>query len=268
MKNCHAGAWRSVGFCGGGEEKNCHAGAWRSVSAARNNSFVHSFNGQGELLNTTGMERMNMQSFSGNEHSPWRSRGYMPHLDAPGLIQHITFRLRDALPEQALTEMKRTISRIQQSEKETQQRLCIEKYLDAGHGSCILSHPEAARLIQNALFHFDHVRYRLLAWVIMPNHVHVLIEQFDVCGLGKIVQSWKSFTARRINAQWEGLCSDLHIHAKREQRLWHREYWDRYIRDERHLSSVITYIHENPVQAKLVQNSSDWQWSSISKRFA
>jgi hypothetical protein len=125
----------------------------------------------------------------------------MAHFEAPGLIQHITFRLHDALSDHALTEMKRELAYAKSNERARQLRICIEKYIDAGHGSCILSHPEAAALVENALLHFDQERYRLLAWVIMPNHVHVLIEQFDVCGLGKIVQYGAAFACRMTDVR-------------------------------------------------------------------
>ncbi|MCL7455160.1 MAG: hypothetical protein M8467_19160, partial [Anaerolineae bacterium] len=44
--------------------------------------------------------------------------------------------------------------------------------------------------------------------------------------------------------------------------VWMREYWDRYIRDERHFEAVVAYIHDNPVKAGLVKNAEDWPWSS------
>ena len=44
--------------------------------------------------------------------------------------------------------------------------------------------------------------------------------------------------------------------------VWHREYWDRYIRDEGHLEQVVAYVHLNPVKAGLVVAAEDWRWSS------
>lgn len=84
--------------------------------------------------------------------------------------------------------------------RSTELRQRVEKYLDAGHGSCILQTPEVAACIVDTWQHFDGDRYRLLEWVVMPNHCHVLIEPCEGAPLGKIVLSWKNYTARFINA--------------------------------------------------------------------
>jgi type I restriction enzyme R subunit/putative DNA methylase len=119
---------------------------------------------------------------------------------------------------------------------------------------------------------FDAERYRLLAFVVMPNHCHVLIECIDACPLWKIVNSWKSYTARWINKYVvgrEGLGTEestgragARRSRGRSQRLWQRDYWDRYIRNERHLRSAKAYIENNPVAAGLAKNPGDWPWSS------
>ncbi|HOV21018.1 hypothetical protein [Ottowia sp.] len=100
----------------------------------------------------------------------WHSRGYLPHLDHASLIQSITFRLADALPAQV-------IERLRLGEADDAHfRQGLEDQLDAGHGECLLREPALAQTVENALLHFDGQRYRLLAWVVMPNHVHALIE--------------------------------------------------------------------------------------------
>ena len=123
-------------------------------------------------------------------------------------------------------------------------------------GCCALGHPALAREVRNALLHFDGQRSRLLAWCIMPNHGHVLIE--PLVPLATIVQGWKSVTARWALARNDS----LGLAIPDPHRLWMREYWDRYIRDERHLSRVIDYIRENPVKAGLCQKAGDLAWSS------
>jgi len=122
-------------------------------------------------------------------------------------------------------------------------------------GCCALKHPVMAEITQNALIQFDGVKYRLIAWVIMPNHLHVLIEPF--IAIGKIVQSWKSFTGRwalKHNAELK-----LGIPG---EHFWMREYWDRFIRDKQHLDAVIKYIHNNPVKTGLCSVATEWKWSS------
>ena len=140
-----------------------------------------------------------------------------------------------------------------------QRRRKIEDWLDSGAGCCALVHPQLAALMQETLLKWDGDRYRLLAWCVMPNHVHVLMEAF--AALPKIVQSWKSFTGRwalRNNAE---LLLGVPGNA-----LWMRDYWDRFIRDETHFNNVFTYIEKNPVKAKLCRLPQDWPWSSAAMR--
>ena len=67
----------------------------------------------------------------------------------------------------------------------------IERYADQGYGACWLRDDRIAAIVQGTLLHFDGERYRLLAWVVMPNHVHVLIETLEGFALSDVVQSWK-----------------------------------------------------------------------------
>lgn len=194
----------------------------------------------------------------------WKSRGYLPHFDAPGAIQHITYRLADSLPKEALARIEQELLTVPVAKRDIEYRRRIEAYLDAGHGSCVLGRPEAARLVIETWLRFDDERYRLLAFVVMPNHCHVLIECLDGCSLGKIVNSWKSYTARWINAHviGEGCRAGARRSQGRPQALWQRDYWDRYIRDERHFHAAKAYIENNPVAASLATAPEDWPWSS------
>lgn len=175
----------------------------------------------------------------------WHSRGYLPHCDTPGLLQAITFRLADSLPADVLERLS------QEAPNDVDRLKQIEKFLDAGHGACWLRQPAVAEIVEDALLHGDGQRYRLLAWCVMPNHVHVLIETLDGQPVHKVVQGWKSFTARLINQ-----------HLGRSGAVWMREYFDRYIRDDHHLAAVIAYIHANPVKAGLVAEEREWRCSS------
>ena len=124
----------------------------------------------------------------------WRSRGYLPHLDDTAKAQSITFRLADSLPQNKLEQLERELAHLPEEKQSLERRKQIEQWLDSGMGCCALKNPAMAHLMQETLLKFDGERYRLLAWCIMPNHVHVLIE--PRVGLGKIVQSWKSYTGR------------------------------------------------------------------------
>jgi putative transposase len=124
----------------------------------------------------------------------WYSRGYLPHRDAKQLLQAVTFRLADSLPQEKLTLLEEELSNLPENQRSTHQREKIEQWLDAGMGCCALRHPKLAEKMSDALQHFEGQRYRLLAWCIMPNHVHVLMETLS--HIARIVQGWKSVTAR------------------------------------------------------------------------
>jgi REP element-mobilizing transposase RayT len=181
-------------------------------------------------------------------HKGWHSRGYLPHFDSAETVQFVTFRLTDSLPAEVIEKMKLMTAPIPDADRDA--------FLDAGHGDCLLKEPAIARIVENALLHFDGSRYRLIAWTIMPNHVHVLIEPKLDQTLGKIVSSWKRFSARMANR-----------HFGRSGPFWQDDYWDTYIRNERHFESTVSYIENNAVKAGLVDKAAHWPWCHARFRF-
>ena len=190
-------------------------------------------------------------------HKLWHSRGYLPHFDQPGLLQSITFRLHDSLPGEVVERWKQELGwREEMSADDTvavELRQRIARFEDEGHGHCWLAREDIAHLVQQALLHFDGERYRVLAWCVMPNHVHVVIETREGYPLGDVVHSWKSFTAKQANKLLE-----------RSGDFWMPDYHDRFIRDADHLAAVIAYVESNPVKAGLVRQAEEWQFSSAS----
>jgi putative transposase len=177
----------------------------------------------------------------------WHSRGYLPHFDSPETVQFVTFRLADSLPKAVVDALRMQDDFIR----------LIDERLDAGVGACWLGRTDITALVQEALLHFDGSRYRLLAWCLMPNHVHAIIEIVDDQSLTKIVRSWKSFTARRANEI-----------LNRTGPFWHPDYFDRYMWNEGHLERTIEYVESNPVKAGLVAAADGWRWSSAHFRRA
>ncbi|GHU01455.1 hypothetical protein FACS1894154_11390 [Betaproteobacteria bacterium] len=154
-------------------------------------------------------------------------------------------------PQEKLRQLEQELKTIPENQQAEQRRARIEQWLDSGLGSCVLQNPAIAKIVQEALLYHAGERYRLLAWCVMPNHVHVLVSV--VRPLDKIVQTWKSFTAHRVKAlAAPGMPFPF----------WQRDYWDRYMRDDRHLLATLDYIHNNPVKAGLCTTARDWQWSS------
>jgi putative DNA methylase len=163
----------------------------------------------------------------------------------------LTIRLIDSLPKIKLQEIARRIPATHVHER----RKAMEVLLDKGHGSCWLRKAEIALLTENSLLHFDSERYKLLAWVIMPNHVHMLMQLEQSWPLDKIMHSIKSYTANHSNKL-----------LRRSGHFWQREYFDRFIRDEGHFRAAVQYIHYNPVVAKLTEKPEQWRYSSARLR--
>jgi REP element-mobilizing transposase RayT len=177
----------------------------------------------------------------------WHSRGYLPHFDEPGLTQMITFRLADSLSPDRLLRLRGQFPATASGAYSN----AIENELDAGAGACWLRDPRIAEMVENVLLHGDGKKYFLLCWVVMPNHVHVVIQTIPGWPLDAIVRDWKSFSGREANRL-----------LGRTGAFWQPDYFDRYIRDPDHLEDAGRYIHYNPVKAGLCNAMEDWPWSS------
>jgi REP element-mobilizing transposase RayT len=193
------------------------------------------------------------------------------------MIQSVGFRLHDSLPKQVLEKWERELKltelrsrrideklkagrpsvgdRQEPKRREIELRKRIAHYEDEGHGACWLRRRDIGQLIEDALLCFDSRRYRMLAWCVMPNHVHVLFECLEGWPLAELVHSWKSFTANKANKM-----------LQRRGEFWQRDYLDRYIRNAEHYNQAISYIESNPVKASLVVKACDWPWSSAKFR--
>jgi len=182
------------------------------------------------------------------EHSfqGWHENGYLPHRDEPGLVQFVTFRLADAFPEELRAEWTSVLN----IENDRQRRIELEAYLDKGRGTCHLRQEKIAALIEDSFRFRQGEDYELRAWVIMPNHVHLL---FKVLGLpmAQLLNAWKGFTAKQANKV-----------LGRRGKLWQDGYWDTFMRDAQHEQRTRKYIEENPVKAGLVAARKEWPWSS------
>jgi len=174
----------------------------------------------------------------------WYNRGRLPHFDGGPIPQFLTFRLHDSVPQELIEEWKANLS-------DVQFRKSVEKFLDAGYGSCYLREPEIAHLVASSLKFHDTKKYDLDAWVIMPNHIHFLVTPFEGVELATIAHSIKSYTAHEANNI-----------LGRTGRFWQVEPFDRYIRSFRHYASVVKYIENNPVKAGLCKTAGEWWYSS------
>ncbi|MCU0782678.1 MAG: transposase [Verrucomicrobia bacterium] len=212
----------------------------------------------------------------------WHERGYLPHFDAPHVTQLLTFNLDDAFPVQRRAEWEvflqppdgarnsfresdadspdlrnkfrapGTASNSAQSEF----RRRLEAWLDRGHGDCWLRREAVAALVEENLLAGHSRDCALQAWVIMPNHVHLIVDVWET-PLSRLVKQWKGTTATKVNRL-----------LGRAGHFWQEDYFDTRIRDAKHLAQAIRYVENNPTKAKFVRDPKEWRWSSARRRDA
>jgi REP element-mobilizing transposase RayT len=180
----------------------------------------------------------------------WHQRGFLPHFDAPGITQFVTFQLYDSFPVTRRAEWEVILREPDDSAK----RKKLEVWLDRGHGECWLNRPGVAELVEQTLLATDGREYRLQAWVVMPNHVHLVVDVWDV-PLGKLINGWKGKCSREANNL-----------LGRRGAFWQEDYYDTLVRDEAHLKRAIRYTEQNPTKAFLAKAAREWPWSSARHR--
>jgi len=195
-------------------------------------------------------------------HVHKRYGAYLPHWTKTGATYAITFHLADSLPaeliEQWRIEREKIIhnAALQHRELTSHERKelvrlysdKVESYLNAGHGECYLRQAKIAETVENALKHFDNERYDLIAWVIMPNHVHVVLKSCEGFELSDILHSWKSYTASKANEL-----------LGQTGAFWQSEYYDHLIRNEEDFAHQVDYVLSNPIKAGLGK----WPWVGV-----
>ncbi|MBA3701112.1 MAG: tetratricopeptide repeat protein [Planctomycetes bacterium] len=187
-------------------------------------------------------------------NNAWTTRGYLPHFNTIDTWQSITYRLADSMPREVVARMERKLKDLPDDERTSQRRQRIDHWIDQGRGACLLKNDSVAAVILTTWQKFAGIRYDLGTWVIMPNHVHVLIRVNPGFTLKMIVGSWKSYTAKET-MRLTGAPAPI----------WWPDYWDRYIRDETHWDTTVRYIEDNPVVAGLAKTPAEWKWGSAAE---
>ncbi|MGC9361959.1 MAG: REP-associated tyrosine transposase [Candidatus Syntrophosphaera sp.] len=197
-----------------------------------------------------------------------KHRSHLPHIQLEGQIISLTWRLAFTLPKNILDLQEALKKDLEETDRNEASRLSnryasyIKKLeeLDTFLGKCevdglSLCADENARILISAINFHDNKMYDLHCYCIMPNHVHILVKPL----LGKdgayykistIVQRLKTYTANMFNQ-----------HRGSRGKIWHRDYFDRYIRNPVDYRNVVKYILENPVKAGLVSKAEDWKYS-------
>ena len=172
----------------------------------------------------------------------------LPHWNQGGCVQFVTFRLADSLPqtklkeygelkEQWMTEHPKPWDMATQEEYKSKIGKAMDKWIDAGYGDCILKNEKVRNIVADSIMHFNGERYVIHAFVIMPNHVHVLLSTKGGNLVQKIVGGWKKFSAHEINKLLD-----------RQGPVWERESFDHMVRNENSYKVKFEYIINNPAR--------------------
>ena len=127
-----------------------------------------------------------------------------------------------------------------------------DRALGRSHGQLWLSDTRVARKVVETIRTGESQKrfYELQAWVVMPNHVHVLI--LPHVALPQITHWIKGRTAREANL----------LLGRTGEPFWQDESYDHWVRSEREFHRIVAYVEENPVSAGLAATCEDWPWSS------
>ena len=182
----------------------------------------------------------------------------LPHLYFSDGMYFITYRLVNTIPLKMLSIIHSELKIIDNKKYER----IIKKYdsvLDSGeYGKNYLRIKEVAEICKTTLHYPDGKDYKLICYTIMPNHIHMVFELLPSNkGISKIMQSIKRISAKRANM----------LFLKREGVFWQDESFDRWIRDDKELYFVIKYVLLNPVNAGLVKDWKDWEFTYCNKNY-
>ena len=189
--------------------------------------------------------------------------GNLPHWYQPGVTYFVTFRTEDSIPVQLASQWRRRrdtwlrkdgidstgrhwkaklgqLPRNEQREFHETFSGAFLEYLDRGYGACVLKTPKLSSVVADSLLHFDEDRYVLGDFVVIPNHVHLLVCLLGDTEIEAQCTSWKKFTAREINRR-----------SGQKGRFWQEESFDHLVRSPEQFEAIQRYIADNPRKAGL-----------------
>lgn len=181
--------------------------------------------------------------FLNESHEILKHGSKLPHWQQGEVMQFVTFRLGDAMPASKLRQWKEELAVWQtqypepwtpEQQREYHRRFTwrMERWLDEGAGSCLLINPDHRIKVEEVLMRFQGERVLHHAWVIMPNHLHLLFS--PMAPLEKLIKAWKGSSARAIGMG----------------PIWQENYRDTLIRDAGHFANAVRYVRRNPTKLR------------------
>ena len=188
----------------------------------------------------------------------------LPHRLVPGESLFLTMRLAGSMPKIALEQLQADFEAAELAALRSgyagldtyarQKRYFgrFDQLLDCPTAGLLwLQQSPIAKVVAESLHYFDKRYFQLVAYCVMPNHVHVVLTLAnDDCSLLRSLQRFKSYTALQANRL-------LH----RQGQFWQRESYDHLIRDATEMTRIISYVLENPVKAGLTNDWQTWPYS-------
>ena len=198
-------------------------------------------------------------------------RRNLPHIQPRGAAFLVNFRLADSLPADVVDQLRAEavaldtkLAKLQDpqeriSVRDKEQRKLFGKWDDALHnnktGPFWLKEDRIAEIVANSIRFHDGKWFDVLAYCIMPNHVHLVLAPYESSenadySLTRIMHNIKRNSANHANKA-----------LGRTGAFWQHENYDHFARDEKELERIIKYVLYNPVKAKLVKEQTAWKWS-------
>ncbi len=191
------------------------------------------------------------------------SQRQLPHWEQDDAFYFITWRTADSIPAEvfekwhdercrwlvdhgidpALEDWQREVEMLGERDRREFYTFFTVKWhgmLDECHGECVLKQPRVSEIVAENLRHQDGSKYSLEAFVVMPNHVHVLAGVHGRGEMKSLCRNWKRYTAGRINTM-----------LGKEGQFWQWESFDHVVRSSASLEKFKKYILDNPVKARL-----------------
>jgi len=205
-------------------------------------------------------------------------RRNLPHWDRPDAVYFVTSCLEGSIPASGLLEIYRLREELKRRPKPKgqteaqwkvalwkQQFVAVEKWLDVSPANRALAEPRLAQSVENSVFHFAGQRYDLLAYVVMPSHLHWVFWPLPqwVMTLPAKVKSARQLITYSLKRFTANECNRL---RRTRGTFWQVESYDHWVRDAEELERIIHYVEWNPVKAGLVTAPEEWRFSSAALR--
>jgi REP-associated tyrosine transposase len=207
-------------------------------------------------------------------------RRNLPHWDVPGATYFVTTCLEGSIPATGRLDIARYRAELERrdrppdvTEEEWETRLWklsfarLDGWLDSRPAVRWLERPELADKVRNALLYFAGERYDVIAYVIMPSHMHwVFRPRAEWVATRPADPPYRSPRECIMHSVKRYSGNECNLALDRRGTFWQSESYDHWVRDADELERIIRYVEENPVKAGLVKKPEDWRWSSASHR--